>query len=90
MAASNELAAEGDRREGVTRLAERGQEEATRRRRIIGGYRPRGRIGGPRAEGDLVAGGAQSASASARTICPRPSAVGAIGLAISVPTPASR
>jgi len=81
VAASYELAAEGDRRKGVTRLAERGQEEATRRR---------SRIGGRRARSHLLAGDPQSASASARTICPRPSAVGAIGLAISVPTPASR
>lgn len=64
MAATDELASERDRRKGVARLAERGQEKAARR--------------------------PQSASASARTISPRPSTVAAIGLTISVPTPASR
>ena len=71
MAAPDELAAEGDRGEGVARISEGGQQDAQ----------------GARLS---PARTAQAASASARIITDRSSAVAAIGVTISLPTPASR
>ena len=67
MPARRQLAAEGDHREGVARIAEGGQQQAP-----------------PRS-----LAGAQTRSASVRSISTRPSSVGAIGVVISVPTPAA-
>lgn len=78
MTPRHELAPQRDRRKRVAGLSEGRQQEAPR-------------LGARRLRGDpLRSSFAQSASASARMICERPSALGAIGLVISVPTPASR
>ena len=65
MPARRELAAQRDRREGVARVPEGGEEEAAPL-------------------------GAQTISASSRTMRLRSSGSNAIGVVMSVPTPASR
>lgn len=81
MAAAGERTAERDRRERVARLAERRDEEPPS---------PVPTVPALAAGRRRVPAARQSDSASARIICERPSAVGAIGVAIRVPTPASR
>ena len=78
MAACRELSPERDRRERMAGLAEGRQQE------------PPPAIGASPRSRALEALFGQSDSASARMISERPSAVGAIGLVMSVPTPASR
>ena len=85
MAPRDELAPQRNRREGVAGIAERGQEDPPPWPLIATAAGPPAR--------DLRAGclrSVQSTSASVRSIARRPSMSGAIGVVISVPTPASR
>ena len=77
MPAPHERPPEGDGRKRMPRIPESGEEKAARRSTV-----PRSAVCGLRS--------AQTISATARTISLRDSAVQAIGVIISVPTPASR